>query len=156
MLGKPGRTKPVFCMNVAGPCTFDFATIEWMNAMSSTQDARWGTRPLTHLPHWPCCFQSQGLAITAPGLLWKQLDFAAGIELLAVALDQLRLVVEGVALAGGAGHEELHDALGFRRMMQANGCIGEQSRFAQQLGEGDSAETAAVLPEKISAVHSFT
>ena len=28
MHGNPGSTKPVFCMNVAGPCTFDFATME--------------------------------------------------------------------------------------------------------------------------------
>ena len=28
MLGNPGKTKPVFCMNVAGPWTFDLDTIE--------------------------------------------------------------------------------------------------------------------------------
>jgi len=36
MLGNPGSTKPVDCINVAGPCTFDFDTIEWMKAISST------------------------------------------------------------------------------------------------------------------------
>ena len=40
MLGKPGRTKPVACMNVAGPWTFDFDTMLWTKAMSSTQPAR--------------------------------------------------------------------------------------------------------------------
>src|SRR5216683_1651527 len=42
----------------------------------------------------------------------KELNLAAGIKLLSVALDQLRLVVEGVNLAGGAGHEQLDYALG--------------------------------------------
>src|SRR5581483_1574024 len=40
MLGKPGSTKPVFCMNVAGPWTFDLETIECKNAISSTHSAR--------------------------------------------------------------------------------------------------------------------
>src|ERR1700757_4128452 len=56
MEGYPGSTKPVFCMKVAGPWTLDFEIMEWIKAMSSTQDARCGTRLLTHLPHWPCCF----------------------------------------------------------------------------------------------------
>ena len=49
--GNPGRTNPVFCMNVAGPCTFDFETKEWTKAISSTQLPRCGTRSLIHLPH---------------------------------------------------------------------------------------------------------
>ena len=106
-------------MNVAGPCTLDFATMECTNAISSTQEARCGTRLLTHLPHWPCCFHSHGLCITAPGTALEQFHLAARIELLAVALDQLGLVIEGVALAGRAGHEELHHAFGFGGMMQA-------------------------------------
>ena len=69
MLGKPGSTNPVFCMKVAGPWTFDLATMAGKNAMSSTQPARWGTRSLIHLPHWPCCRHFQGLCITAPGTL---------------------------------------------------------------------------------------
>ncbi len=85
MLGKPGSTKPVFCMNVAGPCTFDFETIEWMKAMSSTHSARCGTRSLIHLPHWPYCRQAQGLAMHGAGLALEQLDLSARIERLAVA-----------------------------------------------------------------------
>ena len=69
MLGKPGSTKPVFCMNVAGPWTFDFETIEWINAISSTHVASCGTRSLIHLPLWPYCFHAQGLARHAPGEL---------------------------------------------------------------------------------------
>ena len=72
-------------MNVAGPWTLDFETIEWTNAMSSTQVARCGTRSLTHLPHCPYCFQPQGLFMHRARDALEQLDLAAGIELLAVA-----------------------------------------------------------------------
>ena len=50
MLGNPGSTKPVFCMNVAGPWTLDFEIMECRNAISSTHEARYGTRLLTHFP----------------------------------------------------------------------------------------------------------
>jgi hypothetical protein len=70
-LGNPGSPKPVFCKNVAGPCTFDFEIIAGRNAMSSTHSARRGTRSLIHLPQRPNGFQPQGLFITPPGVLWK-------------------------------------------------------------------------------------
>jgi len=71
MPGKPGSTKPVFCRKVAGPCTFDFETIEYTKAISSAQPASCGSSPLIQRPDSPCRFQSQGLFITVPGLLWK-------------------------------------------------------------------------------------
>ena len=67
MLGKPGSTNPVACMNVAGPCTFDFDTIEWMNAMSSTHSPSAATGSLSHLPQLPCCRQPNGDFITLSG-----------------------------------------------------------------------------------------
>jgi hypothetical protein len=67
---------PVFCMNVAGPCTFDFVCIEWMNAMSSTHEPMCGTRSLTHLPDRPYCFQPHGLFIQLPGSLWNSSTFS--------------------------------------------------------------------------------
>src|SRR4051812_43790258 len=70
----------------------------------------------------------------------EQLDLAAGIEFLAVLLDQQRLVVECVALAGRAGHEKLDDALSLGRMMQA-------ALFGLQVSESDAAEPATVSPE---------
>ena len=151
--------RTVFCMNVAGPWTFDLETIEWMNAMSSTHSARCGTRSLIHLPHWPYCFQSQGLAMQSPGRALKQLDLLAGVERLAVALDQLGLVVERVALAGRARHEELHDALGLgaddagrpssgpaRRRV-----VGQQTCFGQQVRQRNAAQAAAEVPEELAA-----
>ena len=93
----------------------------------------------------------------------EQLDLAAGIELLAVALDQLRLVVEGIDLAGGAGHEELHDALGLGAVVQPaipvrlapQGRLvrGEETILAEQVGQGDASEPAAGMPEEVSAIH---
>ena len=73
--------------------------------MSSTQPPMSGSRSLTHLPHWPYCFHSQGLGITTPGLLWNSSTFLAGVQLLAGFADQQRFVVEGVALARRARHE---------------------------------------------------
>src|SRR2546421_3411777 len=78
MHGKPGSTKPVFCMNVAGPWTLDFAIMEWTKAISSAQDAMCGTRSLIHFPDWPRCFHSHGLFITAPGLLWNNSTLPPG------------------------------------------------------------------------------
>src|SRR5438270_338348 len=44
----------------------------------------------------------------------ERLDMLAEGGLLAVVLDEGRLIVEQVDVAGGAGHEELHHALGPR------------------------------------------
>ena len=71
MLGKPGKTNPVFCMNVAGPWTFDFEIIDGKNAISSTHSARCGTKLLIHFPDSPCCRHSHGLLMTGPGSLWN-------------------------------------------------------------------------------------
>ena len=49
----------------------------------------------------------------------EQFDFAARIELLAVAFDEFGLVVEGIDLASRTRHEELHDALGPGHMVNA-------------------------------------
>ena len=54
----------------------------------------------------------------------EELDLLARLPLLTVALDQERLVVEHVALAGRPGHEELDDALG-RRLDAAGGLLRE-------------------------------
>ena len=53
MLGKPSRVKPVFICDSAGPCVFDFAVIEWMKHISSTQAPSSGSRSDVYLPHWP-------------------------------------------------------------------------------------------------------
>src|SRR5262249_53916842 len=59
-----------------------------------------------------------------------------------------RLVVEGVALAGGAAHEELHDALRRGAVVQpAVLLVGQQHRR-----QGDAAEAAAGSPEKLTTV----
>src|SRR5262249_1236880 len=86
----------------------------------------------------------------------EQFDLAGGVELLAIALDELRLVVEGIDLAGGTGHEELHHALGPGRMVQAavelriGGGGREQPVAAEELRKGEGAEAVAGLPEKIA------
>ncbi len=46
-------------------------------------------------------------------------DFFAGIEFLTAAFDEFGFVIEQVALARAAVHEELDDALNFRWMMKA-------------------------------------
>ena len=118
MLGNPGNTKPEFCMNVAGPWTLDFEIIECRNAISSTQDARCGTRLLTHLPHAPCCFHSQGLFMMGPGSLWKSSTLPPG-RTFRRSFESPAACSRTYPLAGSTRHEELHDALGFGAMVQA-------------------------------------
>ena len=104
-LGKPGSTKPVFCMNVAGPWTFDFDISEMKE-----RDVVHASRRMRQQVADPLA----ALAVLLPaprarhhhtGVALEQLDLFAGIQLLAGMLDQSRLVVERVALARGAGHE---------------------------------------------------
>ena len=127
--------------------------------MSSTHSARCGTRSLIHLPALAVLLPAPGAGQARAGKALKQLDLFARIERLAVALDQLGLVVERVALAGGAGHEQLDDPLGLGPMMQAavqigapgpRPGIGQQSAFAQQRGQRDAAQSAAEIPEKLA------
>ena len=70
----------------------------------------------------------------------EKLYFAARIELLAVPLDQLRLVIKGVALAGCAGHEELDDPLSFARLSS------EQALLTQDVSQCDAAKAATIFP----------
>ena len=58
----------------------------------------------------------------------EEFDGFARIPLLAVLLLEQRLVVPHVDVAGGAGHEELDDALGLGRGMEdaAGGRSGEE------------------------------
>src|SRR5262249_14439637 len=97
------------------------------------------------------------------GVALEQLDLAAGVELRAVALDQLGLVIEGIDLAGGPGHEQLHDAPSAGAVVQAavevgaalaGGLTGEQAVAAEQGGQRDAAEAAAGMPEKMAAIES--
>src|SRR5262249_28818644 len=71
------------------------------------------------------------------------------------------LVVEGIDLAGGAGHEQLHDAPGAGAVVQATvevgarrgpWAVGEQALAAEQVGQGDAAQAPAGLPEERAAV----
>ena len=94
------------------------------------------------------------------GVTLEQLHFAAGVEFLPVALDERGLVIERVALAGGARHEQLHNPLRLGAMMQAAVEIraagrgrGEQAVLAEQGSHRNSAESAAETPEKFPAVN---
>ncbi len=116
--------------------------------MSSTQAPSGATQSLIHLPHWPYRRHFHGARIVWPGTRLEQLDLLAGIPRFAVVADQARLVIERVALAGGTGHEQLNDALGFRGEVRS----GEQSVGIKQTGQGDSAESAAELPQKLPAI----
>src|SRR5438552_10008179 len=95
----------------------------------------------------------------------EQLHLFARIKLLAAPLNQSRLVIEGVALARGAGHEKLNHAFGFGPMMKTaiqigSGCRGkrplgrssQQTAATQQMNERDAAQPTAVAPEKFAPV----
>ena len=86
----------------------------------------------------------------------KRFHRLAEIARLPVSFDQLGFVVEEIEVAGGAGHEELHDAFCFGRMVERAGSRGRRIRgertvVAEHRGEGEAAETAAGLPEEFAA-----
>ncbi len=98
------------------------------------------------------------------GITLEEFDLAPGIELFATLLNNQRLVVERVHLAGSARHEELHDALGFGAMVQSAiqlwagfqiKCVRQQSRTSQQMGQGNAAEASSPVPEKLATVDGF-
>lgn len=64
----------------------------------------------------------------------EEFDFFARIPGLAGFFDEAGLVIEGVALAGGTGEEDLDDAFGAGLVMQTVAFLTEH------LGEGESAE----------------
>src|SRR5262249_26049094 len=94
-----------------------------------------------------------------PRVALEKLNFVAGVEPLAVTLDEVGFVVEGIALAGSAGHEELTPALRACRMVKAaveldrafapshplrtRPLRAEEFVKAQQVGQCDPAEAAA-------------
>ena len=82
------------------------------------------------------------------------LDWPAGIKFLPVSFDQFRLVVERVALAGGARHEELDDAPGPGTMVQTAVQLRTIDRtfhiFAQQPRQSHASQAAAKPPKKFT------
>src|SRR5205823_13813470 len=91
------------------------------------------------------------------------LDPGAGVELPAVVLGQGRLVVEGVALADAAVHEELDDAPHLGPVVQpavefrASGGLTppggrlprEQAAPAEQVRQGDATQAPAQAPQQV-------
>jgi hypothetical protein len=75
----------------------------------------------------------------------EQLDRFTRIPFLAVLLLEQRLVVPHVDVAGGAGHEELHDSLGLGGGVEdaAGGRGAEESFLSEEAGESDAAEASA-------------
>ena len=57
--------KPLFIMNIAGPCSADLLCIECTKAMSSTQLASRGKSALIGRPQAPCFLNSQWLLTVA-------------------------------------------------------------------------------------------
>ena len=151
---------------MAEPWIGDSAYIEWMNAMSSTQVARFGNRSETHLPHWPywrnAHFGPDDAALVLLAAAAERLDG----DRLAVQRVELWLVVERVDVAGPAVHEQEDHALGLGRecglpgrhrvderrdSVGRDGLASQESVAAQQAGERDRAKPAAGLPEKLTA-----
>ena len=100
------------------------------NAMSSTCLARCGSAAAHPTSALPVLAHANGLFISAPGTLRlaSTCIAGAGIEPLPVPGDELRLVVEEVALAGAAGHEKLDNSPGLGRVMQHRGGIALHQR----------------------------
>src|SRR5439155_3616252 len=84
----------------------------------------------------------------------------AGIEFLSMPFDQFGLVIESIHLAGAAVHEELHDALDLRPMMEAavelspwfgRHSVRKQIMPAKQVGQRNPAQPAAEAPKEFAA-----
>ena len=85
------------------------------------------------------------------GVALEQLHLLAGVEGQVRLLDERGLVVEGIDLAGGSGHEQLDDALGLGRMVQtvAQHAIiarGICAFLAEHMRKRNAAQAAAVSP----------
>lgn len=81
----------------------------------------------------------------------KGFHWLAEVRCLTVSFDQFRLVVKQVDMARRSSHEELHDPLRLRRMMQAPGhSFRPQQPFRlHQARQRQPAQTAAALPQKL-------
>src|SRR6185369_10204793 len=93
----------------------------------------------------------------------KQLHLAARIKFLAVAFDEFGFVIKRVALAGRAGHEQLHHALRSGVMMEAAVELGSWLRYvrkqavlSEQMNHRDPAESAAEAPEKFTSINELS
>jgi hypothetical protein len=96
-----------------------------------------------------------------PWLAGGGFDVCAWVKALAAAADQFGFVIEQVALAGAAVHEELDDAACARAVVEATieirgarkgGCLArEQTLPGEQLDQRDGAEAAAEAPQEIAS-----
>src|SRR5262249_49643429 len=88
----------------------------------------------------------------------RRFDFFTRIKLLSAAFDQLRFVIEQIALARAAVHEQLNNTLHLCAMMQTaikfrsrfERCVGEQSARTEQMRHRNPAEATAEAPEKFA------
>src|SRR5262249_50890097 len=76
-------------------------------------------------------------------------DTAGARQRLAVTADQLRLVLEGVEVADGAGAEDLEDAPGLRGEVRPPPLIGGAGLVGEERGERDAPQTGAHLAEEL-------
>src|SRR5437588_8039064 len=90
------------------------------------------------------------------GLAEERIDLPFALHLLAVALDQLGFVVEGIEMADAAAAEYLDHTLGpGRKIERTNGAgrSGARVILAKQAGQSDRPETGDGLGEKGAASH---
>src|SRR5438093_9612625 len=98
------------------------------------------------------------------GITLEEFDLAPGIKLFAALLNDQRLIVERIHLAGSTRHEKLHNALGFGGMVQAtvqlwarlqNGRVRQQPRTSEQMSQSNAAEASSRAPQKLATVNRF-
>ncbi len=91
--------------------------------------------------------------LTRAGLGRKELQFAIGVEGLALAIGEFGFVIPGIDMRETTGAEDLDDGLGLGWVMPRFGSerIRRGVCLVQHRGEGDTTKTATEFPEEVTA-----
>ncbi len=153
MLGKPGWMNPLFCHEHSRTMQRGFALhgVDEGHVVHALCELR---KQITH-PASTLSVLTKGpvALLTRAGFRREELQFAIGVEGLALALGEFWFVVPSIDMRETARAEDLNHGLGFRRMMPHLGSegIGRGMCLVQHRREGDTTKTSAEFPEKITA-----
>ena len=137
---------PVCISVIAGSWLMASVCSERIQQISSASLAVCGSRSLSHMPHWPCCWKAY-LEGAIGKRAWPEVmvvrRWPLRIEwrqILVVEVLHPRLVVEEVHLRRAADHVQVDDVLGLAREVRPGRARAEHRR---RLAGGQAARAAA-------------